>query len=108
MFCVFTPIARIIFATFLMGMFVTSPAAAVEVYFFKGAGDFSFIDKDLHFSRGLERMADTLKKEGIHTEVHRFGATADAMRTIRARRPKSVAFVGHSMGALASMSMAKK
>lgn len=108
MFRVFTPFAQYIFAAFLTGLLLTSPAGAVEVYFFKGAGDFSFIDKDLHFSRGLNHMADALNKEGIHAEVRRFGATADAMRTIRARKPKSVAFVGHSMGALASMSLAKR
>ncbi|PCI05516.1 MAG: hypothetical protein COB78_02660 [Hyphomicrobiales bacterium] len=108
MFRVFTPLAKFIFSVFLTGLFFTGPAAAVEVYFFKGAGDFSFINKDLHFSRGLERMADALNKEGIHAEVRRFGATADALRTIRARKPQSVAFIGHSMGALASMTMAKR
>ena len=108
MFRVFTPFAKFIFVAILSGLFFTGPATAVEVYFFKGAGDFSFINKNLHFSRGLERMADALNKEGIHAEVRRFGATGDAMRTIRARKPKSVAFVGHSMGALASMSMAKR
>lgn len=108
MFRVFTPFAQFMFVAFFAGLFFTGPAASVEVYFFKGAGDFSFINKDLHFSRGLERMADALNKEGIHAEVRRFGATADALRSIRARKPQSVAFIGHSMGALASMNMAKR
>ena len=82
-------------------------AHAVEVYFFKGAGDFSFVSDDLHFSRGLTRMADTLNGEGIHSEVRRFGAVDDALETIRRRKPASIALVGHSMGALASMSIAK-
>jgi len=95
-------------ASVFAAQLAVAPAKAVEVYLFKGAGDFSFINKDMHFSRGLERIADQLNKEGIHAEVRRFGSTGDAMRTIRRRKPKSVAFVGHSMGALASMSMANK
>jgi thioesterase domain-containing protein len=87
---------------------VAANAKAVEVYLFKGAGDFSFLNEDAHFSRGLDRIAEALKGEGIHAEVRRYGATADALRTIRSRKPKSVAFVGHSMGALAAMRMARK
>lgn len=84
------------------------PAQAVEVYFFKGAGDFSFVSDNLHFSRGLNKMADTLNAEGIHAEVRRFGAVDDALRTIRARKPETIALVGHSMGALASMGIARR
>ena len=83
-------------------------AKAIEVYLFKGAGDFSFINENAHFSRGLDRIADQLSAEGIHAEVRRHGATEDALRTIRQRQPESVAFVGHSMGAIASMRMARK
>lgn len=90
-------------------LFAATPASqAVEVYFFKGAGDFSAINKNMHFSRGLERMADTLKREGIHAEVRAFQSVQDAVETIQKRNPESVAFVGHSMGALASMSIARK
>jgi len=85
-----------------------SEAQAVEVYLFKGAGDFSFISENMHFSRGLDRMADQLGQEGIYAEVLRFGEIADALRTIRRRKPQSVAFIGHSMGALAAMRMARK
>jgi hypothetical protein len=85
----------------------TSQASAVEVYMFKGAGDFSFVNENMHFSLGLNEMADTLNAEGIHTEVRRFGAIEDALASIRKRKPKSIAFVGHSMGALASMAMAR-
>ena len=87
---------------------LSSPAKAVEVYMFKGAGDFSFVNDNLHFSRGLNKMADTLNAEGIHAEVRRFGATEDALRTIRKRKPSSIAIIGHSMGALASMSIARQ
>jgi len=92
----------------IFGKFLVAPAAAVEVHFFKGSGDFSFVSKNLHFSRGLDRMAEQLNLEGIHAEVHRFSATAEAVRSIRARNPESVAFIGHSMGALASMTLANK
>jgi len=96
-------------SAFLFAAFVSvSPVKAVEVYLFKGAGDFSFINKNMHFSRGLDRIAEQLNSEGIHAEVRRYGSTRDAMRTIRRRKPKSVAFIGHSMGALASMSMARR
>jgi len=83
-------------------------AKAVEVYLFRGAGDFSFLNENAHFSRSLDRIADTLNSEGIHAEVFHHGATADALQTIRKRKPKSVAFVGHSMGALTAMRMARK
>lgn len=90
------------------GMFLSTPAYAVEVYLFKGAGDFSFVSEGLHFSRGLERIANTLNDEGIHAEVRGFAGVEDAMYTIRKRKPESVAFIGHSMGALASLSMARR
>ncbi|MEM7290051.1 MAG: thioesterase domain-containing protein [Pseudomonadota bacterium] len=94
-------------ATLFALSFLVFPANALEVYMFKGAGDFSFVNKNMHFSRGLDRMAKTLNAEGIHTEVRRFGSVEDALATIRRRKPKSIAFVGHSMGALASMAMAR-
>ncbi len=84
-----------------------SSAHAVEVYLFKGAGDFSFVSEKMHFSRGLNQIADTLNAEGIHAEVRRFGAVEDALKTIRKRKPESVVLIGHSMGALASMSTAR-
>ncbi len=82
-------------------------AQALEVYMFKGAGDFSFVNENMHFSRGLNKMAETLNKEGIRTEVRRFGQIESVLSDIRKRKPKSVAFVGHSMGALASMAAAR-
>ena len=95
-------------AALLAGTVFVSPAKAVEVYLFKGAGDFSFINKNMHFSRGLDRIAEELNSQGIRAEVRGFAQTGDALRVIKKRRPKSVAFVGHSMGALASMSMARQ
>ena len=85
----------------------TFPAQAVEVYMFRGAGDLSFVAKNLHFSRGLDKMVDQLNAQGIHAEVSMFQQVDSALATIRQRRPESVAFVGHSMGALASMAIAK-
>ena len=82
-------------------------SSAVEVYMFKGAGDFSFVNKNMHFSRGLNKMSDILNSEGIKSEVRRFGQVEDALADIRSRKPTSVAFVGHSMGALASMAIAR-
>gem|GEM_PF-2369976 len=87
---------------------IISSAQAVEVYLFRGAGDLSFVNENLHFSGGLEEIADQMNAEGIHAEVRRFEAIDDAMRTIRKRKPSSVAFIGHSMGALASMNMARR
>jgi len=85
-----------------------SPSQAVEVYLFRGAGDFSFVNHHLQFSKGLDEIAATMNGEGIHAEVRRFEAIGDALTTIRKRKPSSVAFIGHSMGALASMNMARK
>lgn len=85
-----------------------SNALAVEVYLFKGAGDFSFVAKGLHFSKGLERITDALNEDGIHAELRRASSVDDAYRTILKRRPESVAFIGHSMGALASLAIAKR
>ncbi len=104
MYRVILPIAAGITAVALS----IQPVQAVEVYLFKGAGDFSFVNENLHFSRGLQRIAETLNSEGIHSEVRRFSAVGDALATIRSRRPESVAFIGHSMGALASLSMARQ
>ncbi len=83
------------------------PSQAIEVYMFRGAGDFSFVQNDLHFSRGLTQMADALNAEGIFAEVRGFSRVDNALNTIRSRKPSSIAFVGHSMGALASMAIAK-
>lgn len=96
-----------VIAASAMATSLVSNAHAVEVYLFKGAGDFSFVSENLHFSRGLNKISDTLISEGIHAEVRRFSAIDDALSTIRKRKPKSVAFIGHSMGALASMAMAR-
>ncbi|MGI9350044.1 MAG: thioesterase domain-containing protein [Rhizobiaceae bacterium] len=95
------------FAAMAIASCIISPTHAVEVYLFKGAGDFSFVNDNLHFSRGLNKIADTLNAEGIHAEVRRFGAVEDALATIRRRKPESVAFIGHSMGALASLAIAR-
>jgi thioesterase domain-containing protein len=86
----------------------TKTSQAVEVYLFRGAGDFSFVQKSLHFSRGLDKMAKLLAGAGIHSRITRWENTAAIYREISKRRPQSVAFIGHSMGAIAAMSMASK
>lgn len=92
----------------IFGALISSnkPALAVEVYLFRGAGDFSFVQKDLHFSRGLDAMAIELKSAGIYARSTRWENTAGIYREISQRKPKSVAFIGHSMGAIAAMGMA--
>jgi len=84
------------------------PVKAVEVYLFRGAGDFSFVQKDLNFSRGLDKMERELKASGIYARSTRWENTAAIFREIEKRRPASVAFIGHSMGAFAAMGMAKR
>ncbi len=94
----------------LLGVLISlvQPAYAVEVYLFRGAGDFSFLNKNLHFSRGIDKMARKLNEVGIHSRSTRWENTAGIYREIKNRRPQSVAFIGHSMGALAAMGMAKR
>ena len=94
----------------LLGVLISlaQPASAVEVYLFRGAGDFSFLNKNLHFSRGIDKMARKLNEVGIHSRSTRWENTAGIYREIKNRRPQSVAFIGHSMGALAAMGMAKR
>ncbi len=90
----------------LMGTIV--PAKAVEVYLFRGAGDFSFIADRLSFSQGMDDLRDKIRDTGIHAEVYRWENVSGALRDIRKRKPKSVALLGHSMGALASISIASQ
>ncbi len=87
---------------------MTSAATAVEVYLFRGAGDFSFVQKNLHFSKGMDKMAAELNAAGIYSRSTRWENTAAIYKEISRRRPQSVAFIGHSMGALAALGMAKR
>ena len=70
----------------------TKTSQAVEVYLFRGAGDFSFVQKSLHFSRGLDKMAKLLAEAGIHSRITRWENTVGIYREISRRRPQSVAF----------------
>ncbi len=87
---------------------LNKPAYSVEVYLFRGAGDFSFVQKNLHFSKGLDAMARELNSVGIHARSTRWENTAGIYREIARRKPQSVAFIGHSMGAIAAMGMARR
>ncbi len=84
------------------------PAFGLEVYLFRGAGDFSFVQKNLHFSRGIDNIARQLNEAGIYARSTRWENPVAIYREIERRRPKSVAFIGHSMGAFVAMGMAKK
>lgn len=87
-------------------MAATVPAKAVEVYLFRGAGDFSFIADRLTFSQGMDDLRDKIRDTGIHAEVYRWQNAVGALRDIRKRKPRSVALLGHSMGALAAITAA--
>ena len=104
MFRVVLKLAAVICAVSAMN----NPAFGVEVYLFRGAGDFSFVQKSLHFSKGLDAMARELKADGIYARSTRWENTVGIYREIVRRKPKSVAFIGHSMGAIAAMGMAKR
>jgi len=84
------------------------PAQALDVYFLRGAGDLSQISPDMHFSRGLDEMAEILAREGLKTKVFRFTQVNTALREIRRERPESLALVGHSMGAAMSMRIVRE
>lgn len=90
----------------LMGTIV--PAKAVEVYLFRGAGDFSYLADRLTFSQGMDDLRDKIRDSGIHAEVYRWQNAVGALRDIRKRKPKSVALLGHSMGALAAITTASQ
>ena len=85
-----------------------APAAALEAHIFRGAGDFSFISKGLTFSQGMDTLGDKFQRAGIRARVYRWQSVGEAYRDIMTRKPKAVAIMGHSMGALASISLVKK
>jgi len=82
------------------------PAKAVEVYLFRGAGDFTFVADRLTFSQGMDDLRDKIRDVGIHADVYRWQNAVGALADIRKRRPDSVALIGHSMGALAAITTA--
>lgn len=84
------------------------PALAVEVYVFRGAGDLSFVADGLSFSQGMDDLSAKIRASGIHAKTYRWQNGVGAMRDIRARKPRSVALLGHSMGALTAISLASQ
>ncbi len=98
----------VIVAVFGTILLLGKPAYSVEVYLFRGAGDFSFVQKNLHFSKGLDAMARDLSSMGIHARSTRWENTAGIYREIAKRKPQSVAFIGHSMGAIAALGIARR
>ncbi|MCB1385435.1 MAG: hypothetical protein KDJ80_05800 [Nitratireductor sp.] len=87
-------------------MAAVMPAKAVEVYLFRGAGDFSFIADRLSFSQGMDDLRDEIRASGIHADVYRWENAVGALADIRRRKPRTVALLGHSMGALAAITTA--
>lgn len=93
---------------FMLSVVTPASANAMEAYIFRGAGDFSFIAKGLTFSDGMDRLGEEFEKIGVHATVYRWESMEFAYRDIMRRHPDSVAIMGHSMGALASISLAAK
>jgi len=87
---------------------VSAPAQAIEAYIFRGAGDFTYIADRLSFSEGMDTLGDKFKANGVHAQVYRWQAVDWAYRDIMKRRPDAVAIMGHSMGALASITLANR
>lgn len=84
------------------------PARALEAYLFRGAGDFSFLGKGLTFSNGMDRLGEKLEAAGVPTIVYRWQAVDWAYRDIMKRKPDAVIIMGHSMGALSTVTLASK
>ncbi len=95
-------------SAFVAAIWASPPAHAVEAYVFRGAGDFSFIADGLNFSTGMDRLGRELDDSGVRAKVYRWEAGEIAYREIMRRRPESVALMGHSMGALTSLALAKR
>lgn len=83
-------------------------ARALEAYLFRGAGDFSFIGKGLTFSNGMDRLGEKLTAMGVPTKVYRWEAMEWAYADIMKRRPDAVMIMGHSMGALSTVTLAAR
>ncbi len=96
----------------LLALFLTfadaRPAQALEAYLFRGAGDFSFLGKGLTFSNGMDRLGEKLDAAGVPARVYRWEAVDWAYRDIMKRRPDAVMIMGHSMGALSTVTLASK
>jgi len=95
-------------AALLISLVSISPAQALEAYLFRGAGDFSFIGKGLTFSNGMDRLGEELTAAGVPATVYRWEAVDWAYRDIMKRKPDAVMIMGHSMGALATITLANK
>ncbi len=89
-------------------LFSSNCAMAVEVYLFRGAGDFSFIREGMNFSQGINHLGGKLNKVGIRAETRPYVSGKQALAEIRRRRPQSVALIGHSMGANTAIRLAKE
>jgi thioesterase domain-containing protein len=99
------PLAALIIS---LASIAPASAAAMEAYLFRGAGDFSFIGKGLTFSNGMDRLGEKLESAGVPAKVYRWEAVDWAYRDIMKSRPEAVMIMGHSMGALATITLANR
>jgi thioesterase domain-containing protein len=95
-------------AALFISLVTITPAQALEAYLFRGAGDFSFIGKGLTFSNGMDRLGEKLTAAGVPAIVYRWEAVDWAYRDIMKRRPDAVMIMGHSMGALSTITLANR
>jgi pimeloyl-ACP methyl ester carboxylesterase len=99
-------LARLLALVVLAGL--AKPAFAMEAVLFRGAGDFSFIGEGLTFSNGMDRLGEKLTAAGVPATVYRWQAVDWAYRDLMKKRPDAVMIMGHSMGALSTVTLAAK
>ncbi len=80
---------------------ISAPAYSMDVYLFRGLAG-------VPFSVGLDDLEKKIKASGIHAETHPYGNWQQVYKKIIRSGTKEVAFIGHSMGALSSISITKK
>jgi pimeloyl-ACP methyl ester carboxylesterase len=97
-----------VFASIFLSFQGIGQARALEAYLFRGAGDFSFIGKGLTFSNGMDRLGEKLTAMGVPAKVYRWEAMEWAYDDIMKRRPDAVMIMGHSMGALSTITLAAR
>lgn len=97
-----------ILALLLIALSAPTPARALEAHIFRGAGDFSFVAEGLTFSQGMDALGRKFEAAGVRARVYRWQSAGAAYQDIMTRKPDAVAIIGHSMGALASISLAKR
>lgn len=96
------------FAAVILLALLAVPSHALEAHIFRGLGDFSFIAQGLTFSQGMDRLADKFNASGVRAQAYRWDQADSVYRDIMRRKPAAVALVGHSMGAVAVLALARR